>query len=88
MELSVCPLSPLNSYSYVKEENLGSTRKLIKNYLLFLCFIPFSRPWKASIGPLGNLALKKNGPIVGLFAYKIVPQNHIDKNYLHLCVCV
>jgi hypothetical protein len=33
----VCRLSPLNTYSYVQEENLGSTRKFVKNYLLFTC---------------------------------------------------
>jgi hypothetical protein len=29
--------SPLNTYSYVQEENLGSTRKLVEIYLLFTC---------------------------------------------------
>jgi hypothetical protein len=37
MEVSVhCP-SPPNTYSYVREENLGSTRKLVENHLLFMC---------------------------------------------------
>jgi hypothetical protein len=35
MKLSVCHLSPMNTYSYVQEEKLGSTRKFIENYLLF-----------------------------------------------------
>ncbi len=26
-----------NTYSYVQEENLGSTRKFVQNYLLFRC---------------------------------------------------
>jgi hypothetical protein len=35
VEFSVrCP-SPLNTSSYVQEENSGSTRKLVENYLLF-----------------------------------------------------
>ncbi len=29
------PPSPLNTYSYVREENLGSTRKFVQNHLLF-----------------------------------------------------
>jgi hypothetical protein len=37
MESSVCRLSPPNTYSYVQEENLGTTRKFIENYLLFMC---------------------------------------------------
>jgi hypothetical protein len=37
MECSVhCPSSP-NTYSYVRAENLGSTRKFVQNYLLFTC---------------------------------------------------
>jgi hypothetical protein len=37
MELSVhCP-SPLNTFSYVGEENMGSIRKYVENYLLFPC---------------------------------------------------
>jgi hypothetical protein len=37
VEFSIrCP-SPLNTYSYVQEENLGSTRKFIETYLLFTC---------------------------------------------------
>jgi hypothetical protein len=37
MEFSVRSLSPLNTYSYVREEILGSTRKCVQNYLLFMC---------------------------------------------------
>ncbi len=37
MESSVCHLPPADTYSYVQEENLGSTRKFVENYLLFLC---------------------------------------------------
>ncbi len=37
MEFSVRRPSPLNTYSYVREENLGSTRKLVQNYLLITC---------------------------------------------------
>jgi hypothetical protein len=37
MESSVHLLSPLNTYSYVKEENLGSKRKFVESYLLFTC---------------------------------------------------
>jgi hypothetical protein len=37
MESSVCPPSPLNTYSNVQDENLGSTRKFVKIYLLFTC---------------------------------------------------
>jgi hypothetical protein len=38
MEFSVHRLSPPNTYSYVQEENLGSTRKLVEIYLfLFRC---------------------------------------------------
>jgi hypothetical protein len=37
VEFSVrCP-SPPNTYSYVQEENSGSTRKLVEIYLLFMC---------------------------------------------------
>ncbi len=37
METSVrCP-SPPNTYSYVQEENMDSTRKRVENYLLFTC---------------------------------------------------
>ncbi len=36
MEPFVHCLSPPNTYSYVQEENLGSTRKLVKNYFLFI----------------------------------------------------
>jgi hypothetical protein len=35
MEVSVHHPSPLNTYSYVQEENLGYTRKFVENYLLF-----------------------------------------------------
>ncbi len=37
MEFSVHHPSPPNTYSYVQEENLGSTRKSVENYLLFMC---------------------------------------------------
>jgi hypothetical protein len=37
MESSVLPPSPPNTYSYVLEENLGSTRKFVEIYYLFLC---------------------------------------------------
>jgi hypothetical protein len=37
MEFSVRRPSPPNTYSYVREENLGSTRKFIEIYLLFTC---------------------------------------------------
>ncbi len=37
VEFSVRRPSPPNTYSYVREENSGSTRKLIQNYLLFTC---------------------------------------------------
>jgi hypothetical protein len=37
MEFSVCRPSPPNTYSYVQEENLGSTRKFVEIYLLFRC---------------------------------------------------
>jgi hypothetical protein len=37
MESSVCCLSPPNTYSYVQEENLGSTTKLVEDYILLTC---------------------------------------------------
>jgi hypothetical protein len=37
MEFSVRRPSPLNTYSYVREENLGSIRKFVEIYLLFTC---------------------------------------------------
>ncbi len=37
MEFSVRRLSPLNTYSYVQEENLGSARQFVEIYLLFTC---------------------------------------------------
>jgi hypothetical protein len=37
MEFSVRLPSPLNTYSYVREENSGSTRKFVQNYLWFMC---------------------------------------------------
>ncbi len=37
MEFSVCRPSPLDTYSYVQEENLGSTRKFVEIFLLFTC---------------------------------------------------
>jgi hypothetical protein len=37
MEFSVRRPSPLNNYSYVREENLDSTRKFVQNYLMFTC---------------------------------------------------
>jgi hypothetical protein len=37
MEFSVRPPSPPTTYSYVQEENLGSTRKFVENHLLFTC---------------------------------------------------
>jgi hypothetical protein len=35
VESSVCHLPSADTYSYVQEENLGSTRKFVENYLLF-----------------------------------------------------
>jgi hypothetical protein len=35
VEFSVRRPSPPNTYSYVREENSGSTRKFVQNYLLF-----------------------------------------------------
>jgi hypothetical protein len=42
MDLSVRHPSSPNTYSYVQEENLGSTRKLLENYTLeyCLCVLP------------------------------------------------
>jgi hypothetical protein len=37
MKSSVCFPFPPNTYSYVQEGNLGSTRKFVENYLLFTC---------------------------------------------------
>ena len=37
MESSVCPLSPPNTYFYVQEDNLDSTRKFVENYLDPFC---------------------------------------------------
>jgi hypothetical protein len=37
MEFSVHHPCPPDTYSYVQEENLGSTRKLVENHLLFTC---------------------------------------------------
>jgi hypothetical protein len=37
VEFSVRRLSPPNTYSYVQEENLGSTRKFVEISLLFTC---------------------------------------------------
>ncbi len=37
MDFSVRHPSPPNTYSYVQEENAGSTRKFIEIYLLFMC---------------------------------------------------
>ncbi len=37
VEFSVRLLSPPNTYSYVQEENLGSTNKIVEIYLLFTC---------------------------------------------------
>jgi hypothetical protein len=43
MEFFVRRLSPpRNHYFYVREENLGSTRKFIQHYLLFMYFQPNS----------------------------------------------
>ncbi len=42
--------SPPNTYSYVQEENSGSTRKFVENHLLFTCitnkflnYVPYTR---------------------------------------------
>jgi hypothetical protein len=37
VESSVCCPSPPNIYSYVQEENLGSSRNFVENDLLFTC---------------------------------------------------
>jgi hypothetical protein len=37
MEFSVRPPSPPNTYSYVREENLGSTRKSVEIYVEIAC---------------------------------------------------
>jgi hypothetical protein len=37
MEFSVRHPSPPNTYSYVRDENLGSTRKFVQINLLFTC---------------------------------------------------
>jgi hypothetical protein len=43
VEFSVCRPSPLNTYSYVREENLGSIRKLVQNFLfVYVYFQPNS----------------------------------------------
>jgi hypothetical protein len=53
LEAFVHPLSPPNTYSLVQEENLGSTRKFVENYLLFTCITnkilalqPWSMGWR------------------------------------------
>ncbi len=43
MEFSVRRLSPPNTYSYAQEENLGSTRKFVQNFLfVYVYFQPNS----------------------------------------------
>ncbi len=37
VEISVRRPSPPNTYSYVREENLGSTRTFVENHLMFTC---------------------------------------------------
>jgi hypothetical protein len=37
VEFSVRRPSPPDTYSYAREENLGSTRKSVEIYLLFTC---------------------------------------------------
>jgi hypothetical protein len=62
VEFSVHPPSPPNTYSHVREENSGSTRKFVEIYLLFMFITnlilalhtqsvnglkePFPRQWK------------------------------------------
>jgi hypothetical protein len=53
LEASVHCLSPPNTYSFVQEGNLDSTRKIVENYLLFTCITnkiltlhPWSVDWR------------------------------------------
>jgi hypothetical protein len=62
LEASVHCLSPPNTYSFVQEENLGSTRKFVENYILFTCItnkILALHPWSMGWRNLSKTAEKE-----------------------------
>ncbi len=75
VEFSVHSPSPPNTYSYVREENLGSTRKFVLNCLLFMC--------------ISNLILAIHTP-QGTFLRqrRKVPPAHAQRVYLEECTIV
>ncbi len=73
MEFSVRHPSPPNTYSYVREEGLGSTRKFVENHLLFTCItnqILALCTIQRSVDGLEKLSGKK------------VPPAHVQRVYL------
>jgi hypothetical protein len=62
VESSVLHPSPLNSYFYVQEEKLGSTKNLVENYLLFLCITNQICASRAQAGGAFLRQLKKIPP--------------------------
>jgi hypothetical protein len=62
LKASVHRLSPPNTYSFVQEEHLASTRKFEENYLLFTCItnkILALHPWSMGWRNLSKTAEKE-----------------------------
>jgi hypothetical protein len=70
MDLSVCRPSPLNDYSFVREENVGSTRKSVEIYLLFM--------------HITNLILAIHMQSVNGMVQAWVDQKHLKRDILRL----
>jgi hypothetical protein len=50
VEFSVRRPSPLNIYLYVREENLGTARKFVQNYLIGSCVLPTTHAEREGAG--------------------------------------
>jgi hypothetical protein len=73
MKFSVRRPSPLNTYSYVREENLGSTRKSVEIYLLFMCIINLILAIHTECEWAGGIYLRQR---------KTLPSAHVQRLYL------
>jgi hypothetical protein len=72
MELSAHRPSPLNAYSYVREDNSGSTRKTVEIYLLFTCnYQPNSCSTHAEHELAGGTFLRQRKKVAPAHAHRV-----------------
>jgi hypothetical protein len=92
VECSVyCP-SPLNTYSYVREEDLGSTRNSKESYLLFTCIANLGNSCNTHADHewAGGTFLRQRKKVPSAHAQQVYLEKHSEgiPHWINLFVCL